>query len=156
MSGQPVWWVLVQALLIGRVVARFGERVTAAFGLSFAIIAMLCYAFIESASFALWFCLLVGIQGMVMPSLNAMMSRRTPSDSQGELQGFNGSLAALAALISPLIYNTSLAYYTNEANPTYFPGAPFLLAAIIATIALVCLIRLEPVHPSEPVGSSYS
>ncbi|GAA6139105.1 tetracycline resistance MFS efflux pump [Arenicella sp. 4NH20-0111] len=135
---------LVQALVIGRVVAKFGERVTAAFGLAFATAAMLCYALIESANFALGFCLIVGLQGVVMPSLNAMMSRRTPADSQGELQGFNGSLAALAALIAPLIYNTTLFYYTNPVNPVFFPGAPFILSASIAFIALISLLRVEP------------
>lgn len=135
---------LVQAIVIGRVVSKFGERMTAAFGLSFAAAAMLCYALIDSANFALGFCLVVGLQGMVMPSLNAMMSRRTPADSQGELQGFNGSLAALAALISPLIYNTTLSYYTSPENPVYFPGAPFILSASIAFIALICLLRVEP------------
>lgn len=79
-----------------------------------------------------------------MPSLNAMMSRRTPADSQGELQGFNGSLAALAALIAPLIYNTTLFYYTNPANAVFFPGAPFILSASIAFIALISLLRVEP------------
>ena len=135
---------LVQTLLIGRVVAQFGERVTAIIGLGFAALGMLFYAFIDNANLALWFCLLVGLQGMVMPSLNAMMSRRVPADAQGELQGFNGSLAALAALISPLIYNTSLSYFTSEQAEVFFPGAPFVLAAAIAMIALICLVRLKP------------
>jgi len=141
---------MVQIFLIGRVVSRFGERNTAVMGLSFAILAMLCYAFIDSAEFALWFCLIVGFQGMVMPSLNAMMSRRTPADSQGELQGFNGSLGALAALISPLIYNTSLSYYTNASNSVYFPGAPFVVSAAITLTALICLLRLKPAHSNLP------
>ncbi len=141
---------LVQALVIGRVVAQIGERNTAMIGLSFAAIGMMCYAFIENATFGLWFCALVGIQGMVMPSLNAMMSRRTPANSQGELQGFNGSLAALAALIAPLIYNTSLSYFTGNSAPVYFAGAPFLLSSTIATIALLCLTRVKPIeHAAE-------
>lgn len=141
---------LVQILLIGRVVAKFGERYTAAIGLSFATLGMLFYAFIDNSSAALWFCLFVGVQGMVMPSLNAMMSRRTPANAQGELQGFNGSLAALAAFISPLIYNTSLAYYTRADAPMYFPGAPFILAAAICFTALICLLRLKPAAVSAP------
>lgn len=151
---------LVQALLIGRVVARFGERFAATIGLSFAIAGMLFYAFIDSSNMALWFCLLVGIQGMVMPSLNAMMSRRTPANAQGELQGFNGSLAALGALIAPLLYNTSLSYFTAPANNVYFPGAPFIISASIAMVALICLIRLKPApdtiqssQPSQPMAT---
>ncbi len=144
---------LVQTLLIGRVVARFGERHTAAIGLSFATLSMLFYAFVDNASLALWFCLFVGIQGMVIPSLNAMMSRRTPANAQGELQGFNGSLAALAAFISPLIYNTSLAHYTSAETVGYFPGAPFVLAALISLVALICLLTLKPAAVITPIRS---
>ncbi len=136
--------VVVQTSLIGRVVARFGERHTAAFGLAFAATAMICYAFIENPYLSLGLCLVVGIQAMIVPSLNAMASRRTPTNSQGELQGFNGSLSALGALISPLLYNTSLSYFTSDRSDIYFPGAPFLISALITVIAFICLLRTEP------------
>ena len=134
---------LVQMLLLGRVVNRWGERGAAIIGLSSAILSMLFYAFTNSAMLTLAMCLVVGIQGMVMPSVNAMMSQRTPVDSQGELQGFNGSLAALAALAAPLIYNTTLSYFTADAAAVHFPGAPFIVSASLAVIALVAVIRLN-------------
>jgi DHA1 family tetracycline resistance protein-like MFS transporter len=135
---------LVQMLLLGKVVSRYGERITAMIGISAAVSAMLFYVFGSSGTTALIICLFIGVQGMVMPSINAMMSRRTPEDQQGELQGFNGSLAALAALISPLIYNTSLSYYTSPEAPVFFVGAPFVLSATLGTIALVSLFFLKP------------
>jgi len=138
---------LVQMFVLGRVVEKWSERVTAMIGLTAAIGGMLTFAFIDNALLALGLCLLVGIQGMVIPSINAMMSRRTPSDSQGELQGFNGSLAALAALVAPLIYNTSLSYYTAESSTVYFPGAPFVLSTILATVALLSLYTVRPAVP---------
>ncbi|GGZ96511.1 tetracycline resistance MFS efflux pump [Arenicella chitinivorans] len=134
---------LVQMLLLGRVVARWGERGAAIIGLSSATLSMLFYAFTNSALLTLVVCLVVGIQGMVMPSINAMMSQRTPVDSQGELQGFNGSLAALAALAAPLIYNTTLSYFTAADAAVHFPGAPFIVSSILAVIALVAITRLN-------------
>ncbi|MEM7361009.1 MAG: MFS transporter [Pseudomonadota bacterium] len=139
-----------QILLIGRMVARFGERTTAMIGISSGMLGFLLFGTVGSGTFALILCLFVGIQGMAMPSINAMMSRRTPADMQGELQGFNGSLAALSALIAPLIYNTSLSYYTSDQVGTQFAGAPFILATVMALIALLALIaqkRLTPVQP---------
>ena len=135
---------LVQVFALSRFVDRFGERITGIIGLFVAITGMLFFAFVNNPIYALIGCFFVGFQGMVMPSINAMMSRRTPSQSQGELQGFNGSIAALAALAAPLAYNTSLAYFTSIENPTYFPGAPFLLSTILAVIALICLVLLKP------------
>ena len=140
---------IVQALFLGRAVSRWGERVTAMVGLVAAITGMLIYAFVDNGMVALTLCLFVGVQGMVMPSVNAMMSRRTPPDAQGELQGFNGSLAALAALVAPLIYNTSLSYYTAENAPMFFPGAPFVLSSALAGVALISLFLLKPAKQLE-------
>lgn len=144
----------VQAVVLGRAVKKFGERLTAIYGLAAAVLIMLTYTVNTSGAFAIGITFIVGIQGMVMPSINAMMSRLTPVSSQGELQGFNGSLAALAALAAPLIYNTSLSYYTSDTNPVYFPGAPFVLSSLLALIALVSLILIKPIgaqyaKPSE-------
>lgn len=135
--------VIVQTFVIGRVVSRFGERQTAIYALGYAILLLSIYSVNTSGAIAIGLSLIVGIQGMVMPCINAMMSRRTPDDMQGELQGFNGSLAALAALIAPLIYNTSLAYFTSADAPFRFVGAPFVLSAVLAISALTVLLNLK-------------
>lgn len=135
---------LVQVFVLSRVVNRYGERITAIIGLCAAITGMLFYIFIENSTAALVACFFVGAQGMVMPCINAMMSRRTPAESQGELQGFNGSIAALAALVAPLIYNTSLSHFTAPENAVYFPGAPFVLSATLAAAAILSLLLLKP------------
>lgn len=135
---------LVQVFLLSRVVDRFGERITGIIGLYAAIAGMLFFAFVDNPIYALIGCLFVGFQGMVMPCINAMMSQRTPAQAQGELQGFNGSLAALAALAAPLVYNTSLSYFTTPENSIYFPGAPFIVSSMLAAIALVSLFLLRP------------
>ena len=135
---------LVQALLIGKVVTRFGERKTAMIGLCFATSVMVFYAFNKNGAITIAICFVVGIQGMVMPSINALMSRRTPDNMQGELQGFNGSLAALAALIAPLIYNTSLSFFTSPDAPFEFTGMPFILSSLLGAAAMLVLVRLKP------------
>ena len=134
---------VVQIYLLGRAVRQFGERPTAMFSITFGISVMLIYVLTDSAAIALTMCLFTGIQGMAMPSLNAMMSRRIPPDMQGELQGFNGSITALSALVAPLMYNTSLSYYTAETTPIYFAGAPFVLSALFGLIGLIVLSRLS-------------
>ena len=135
---------IAQFFVLGRMVRRFGERITAMSGLVVAISAMVFYVFATNGNHALILCLFIGVQGMVLPSINAMMSRRTPRDQQGELQGFNGSLAALGALTAPLIYNTTLSYYTSPSAPVQFPGAPFTISASLGIIALVSLFFLKP------------
>ena len=135
---------LVQSVIIGRLVSRFKEQTTALIGATVGIIGMLLMTVIHNGSIALVLCFFIGMQGMVMPCMNAMMSRRTPANMQGELQGFNGSMAALAALIAPLIYNTSLSYYTSGDAGFYFAGAPFILSASMGLITVITLMMLRP------------
>lgn len=145
----------VQALVIGKVVNRYGEQKTALIGLAFATSVMVFYAFNKSGSATIVLCFFVGVQGMVMPCINALMSRRTPDNMQGELQGFNGSLAALAALIAPLIYNTSLAFFTSPQAPFAFTGMPFILSSLLGATAMLILVRLKP-SPNSVTAAHHS
>ncbi len=135
---------IAQSLVIGRLVNRFGERKTAMMSIFFGISGVLLFSVITNGAVALIMCVFIGIQGMAMPCINALMSRRTPKDMQGELQGFNGSLAALSSLVAPLVYNTTLSYYTSEAAPLRFAGAPFMVSAVLGIVALVALLALRP------------
>ena len=133
---------VTQAVVIGRVVKRLGERRTALLGMTAGLIAFLCYAFLTNGYFALALIVFNGLQGMTMPALNAMMSQRTPPSQQGELQGLNGSMAALAILLAQVVYNNVLAHFTSNASPVHFPGASFLIAAAVTIVAMAALFLL--------------
>lgn len=135
--------VITQMFIIGRMVNRYGERMTALIGLSFAILGFSVMSQITNGYLALMISAAMGIQGVIMPSLNALMSRRTSRSNQGELQGFNGSMAALALLIAQLSYNGLLSYFTSDEAPFRFAGAPFILAAFFAIISLIMLLSIS-------------
>ncbi|APG63016.1 hypothetical protein LPB140_09705 [Sphingorhabdus lutea] len=130
---------LVQGFVIGPMVAKFGERRTAQYGMCFAGLSFITLAFMQNGNIALALCGLMGLQGIIMPSISAMMSQRTPSSAQGELQGFNGSLSALSFLLAQLVYNGSLSYFTSANAPIKFAGAPFILALFFTISAFVTL-----------------
>lgn len=138
---------LFQSFVIGRAVKKFGERLTATIGIIAGILFFLVYAFLTDGAIAIIITLVNGLSGMAIPAINAMMSMRTPPDQQGELQGLNGSLSALAFLTAQILYNNSLAYFTRPEAPTHFPGAPFLIAAGFAIIALIGLVMLAKRRP---------
>jgi MFS transporter, DHA1 family, tetracycline resistance protein len=141
--------VAFQSMVIGRFVKRFGEYKTAIFGMLSGISGALVYALLTNGTIALFFTLFNGFAGMAMPSINAMMSQRTPPGQQGELQGLNGSLSALALLIAQLCYNNVLAFSTREGSPIQFAGAPFVLSAgagLTALLALLFVARRKPDH----------
>lgn len=134
---------LFQAVIIRRFITRFGERRTAYVGMLSGITSYLVVAFVPYGGVILVLLLVNGFSGMVMPSLNAMMSMRTPPSQQGELQGLIGSLSALSLMIAQFTYNYALAAFTETGAPTRFPGAPFVIAATIGAIALFSLLLLR-------------
>ncbi|MFC4292309.1 MFS transporter [Sphingorhabdus arenilitoris] len=138
-----------QALVIKRAVNYFGERRTAQIGMTFGLAGFILLALITNGTIALVLCFVMGLQGIAQPALNSMMSRRLPADRQGELQGFNGSMAALAFLLAQLIFNFTLAYFTSAAAPVHFPGAPFVIAAVFAAISLTTLTLLRRAPEAE-------
>lgn len=139
---------IFQSSVIGRVVKRFGERKTAVIGMSFGLVSFTITAFLTNGTIALLLNILNGFSGMAVPAINAMMSKRTPPNQQGELQGLNGSMSALAFLLAQLVYNNVLSTFTSDRAPVYFPGAPFLIAAGLAVITLSSLFLLARRDPA--------
>ena len=145
---------LSQVLLVGRLVNRFGERHAAEIGIAFAMCGFVAYALLRNGWFVFPVLALTAMQSLVMPSMNGMMSRRVPADAQGELQGFSGSIAALAAIIAPAIYNPALAWFTGPDAPFRFPGIAFAMATVAAAVALCTLFVLRRAPQIPPATAS--
>jgi MFS transporter, DHA1 family, tetracycline resistance protein len=131
---------LVQALLTGRLVARIGEARAAPIGVVAGIVVFVAYAFITRSWMLYPLLALGGLQGVAMPSINAMMSQKLGPERQGELQGGMASLIGLGAIVGPLAMTQTLAHFSGPAAKLQFPGAAFLLAAIFASITLALLL----------------
>jgi len=131
-----------QLVVIGRAVNRFGERGSAMIGMVSGTIGFFVIAFLSNGTLALIFMTVTGLQALAMPSLNAMMSKRTPPDQQGELQGLNGSLSALSLLFAQVTFTYILSYYTSDAAGVYFPGATFIAAGALGILAICGLLIL--------------
>jgi DHA1 family tetracycline resistance protein-like MFS transporter len=147
---------LVQTFLTGRVVTRFGERRAAMIGLLGGATAMAAYAIIPNGYVAFLAMIPLGLQSFTHPALTAMMSRRASADTQGEIQGFASSIMALGAVIAPLTYNPLLAWATGPEAPFVFWGAAFVVAAVLALIALLILWRTAPAHVPDPALRSHN
>lgn len=130
---------VVQLTLTGRLVKRLGEWRTALLGLWMAIAAYVAYAIIPKGWMVFPITLGSSLQALCFPALNAMMSSRVHADQQGELQGAVASLTSVAAIFGPFAMTQSLAFFTAPRAPIHFPGAPFILAALLTLIALSVL-----------------
>lgn len=135
-----VFMAVVQFVFTGPIIKRLGEANTAIMGITVAILGCIAYAFIPFAWMVFVVQPLVSLQALTFPSVNALMSRRVAPTEQGALQGTMGSMTALGSVFGPVLLTQTLATFTEEGAPVYFPGAAFMLAAVLMGVSLLMLI----------------
>ena len=132
---------IVQGGLIRFVIARLGERGTVFYGLGFNFLAFGAMAIVESGTIALLLTPLTALGAVVTPAVQGIMSRVTPDDSQGELQGVLSSTAALAMIVSPLIMTQIFSQFARSDAVVYMPGAPFVLSMALMVLCAFVFAR---------------
>ncbi|HYD27738.1 TCR/Tet family MFS transporter [Brevundimonas sp.] len=127
--------MLVQGVLVGPVVKRFGDRATMVFGLFGGTVGIAAMGW---APDGLWFVLAMlpnALWGLAMPTLQSLMTRRVGEDEQGQLQGANMSVASIAGVLSPLFFGWVYSISAGEGAPVPHPGLAFFLAAAVLLLA---------------------
>lgn len=132
---------VVQAGLMGAILKRLGTVRTALFGQTVNVLGLTAFAFAVQPWMAYVIIPLSSLGGVAGPSVNSLMSSVTPKDAQGELQGANSSLNAMAMIIGPLTMNGVLFSFTREGAPVHFAGAAFLLAAVLTALSMLPFLR---------------
>jgi DHA1 family tetracycline resistance protein-like MFS transporter len=133
-----IGFAICQAFLVGPMVKRVGEPPVAILGLLAAATAFVGVAFTNEVFYLYVFIMVGAISGLAAPAINGILSRQVPDNTQGELQGAVNAANSLATIIGPLAATQIFSYFTTAPDsPGYFPGAPFLAAAMAVAAALV-------------------
>jgi len=127
---------LAQTFVTGPAIARFGEARTVVIGMVVGGLAFLGYVFARADWLVFAIIFLSALQGLVWPSMNALLSRMTDASHQGALQGGMASIASIAAIIGPLAMTQALAFGAERGEP----GGAFLLAALLVLCGLVIVV----------------
>ena len=133
--------VLVQGLVVGRAVSSFGERRTLIMGLcslslGFAAASMATAGWMLPAVAVL----IAGGNGLIMPSLNALISRNSTAETQGMNMGFTQSAGALGRILGPMM--------AGALFETVSPATPMATASIVAAVvALASLMLIREIRP---------
>ena len=149
---------IVQGGLTGPIIKRFGPTNTAVFGFIICVITFAAYAAADEA----WMVFIIipfgAMAGVLGPSMNQIMSVRTPKNAQGELQGAMASVQSVANIFAPLALTQTFHHFTTPGAGVFFPGAAFALASVICAISLLPLMRglatapkVED-QPADPAG----
>lgn len=129
---------IIQGLLVGKVIARFGAVKTAVWSLMFAIPSYLVIGFASSTAMAIVGLIIGSISGLTFPAMQSLMTGKVAEDAQGELQGAIGSVVSLTSIVGPPAMTGVFGAYADSTG-LYFPGAPYMLAAALMTIAVAML-----------------
>jgi len=141
-SAVGVTSALVGGVIVRPAVARFGERACLIVGLLFGMLGFLMFGL---ASTGLWFLIgipVMGLWGLTGPALQGLMTRRVGVDEQGQLQGAIASIQAIAGLIGPFLFSVTFAFFISGAGVWRIPGAPYLLAALLMSVAAASAWRI--------------
>jgi DHA1 family tetracycline resistance protein-like MFS transporter len=126
--------VIVQGGLVGRLVARFGERALAVTGALLLAASLGSLPFAPSLAFAFAALGVLGAgQGLLSPTLSTLVSRASGKDEQGGLLGLGQSLAAAARAVGPIA--AGWLYDYGHAVPYSAAAALAVVAALLVGTA---------------------
>ncbi|MCX2574324.1 TCR/Tet family MFS transporter [Pedobacter sandarakinus] len=132
---------VVQGGLIRVIIPKIGNRRAIYLGLTLYIIGFICFAFAANGLMMMLFIIPYCLAGIGGPAMQSIISNQVPENAQGEIQGITTSLQSLAAIIGPFAASHIFVYFIQDGTPFYFPGAPFILSAILTLIGLFIAIR---------------
>jgi MFS transporter, DHA1 family, tetracycline resistance protein len=143
---------IVQGVLIRPALRIYGERLTIIYGICFNFSAFVVLALVTNGWVALGFIPLTALGAVVTPALQGLMSKSAADNQQGELQGVISSAKSLATMIAPLAMTQIFFAFTGPGG-TFFPGAPFVLSAVLMVVCLsVFLARPHQAARSDAQG----
>ncbi len=132
---------IVQAGLIRYTIPILGQKKSVYYGLSFYTLGLLLFAFASEGWMMYAFLVPYCLGGIAMPALQSIVSAQVPPNEQGELQGALTSLMSATSIIGPLLMTNIFAFFTGDKAPFHFPGAAFLLGAILMLGSILFAVR---------------
>jgi len=136
-----VMLVAIQGGLIRWSIPKFGQNKNIVAGLIFYAIGLVLIAFVTQGWMMYLFMIPYCLGGISGPALQGLATNKVAKNEQGELQGAITILNSISVIIGPAIFSFLFYHYTNKHAGLYFPGAPYLLAAILMVISTFLAIR---------------
>jgi DHA1 family tetracycline resistance protein-like MFS transporter len=132
--------ILVSALVVQRVVNRFGERRAVVIGL---FLGALGYALFAGNQVLFWSGLVVSMLWTIGSSASqSLMTRRVAKHEQGELQGALNLHRSAGTMVGPVLFSGVFAYSVDVTHAWKAPGAAWFVGSALLLISLVVAWRV--------------
>ena len=135
--------MIVQGLVTGRLVKRFGDARVMVVGLIGGAVGL---AGMGAAPTGLWFVAAMfpnALWGLSMPTLQSLMTRRVSESEQGQLQGANASVQSIAGIASPLFFGWVYSMSIDGSHSAAASGVAFFLAAAVLALSALIGVRVS-------------
>lgn len=138
---------IVQGGLIRIIIPKLGNKKAIQVGLILYVIGFAAFSVASAGWMMFAFMIPYALAGITGPAIQGIISTQIPPNEQGELQGIMTGLMSMASIFGPLLMNYLFFYFTKHNTGVYFPGAPFMMAALLTCIAIViCNRSLQKYH----------
>jgi DHA1 family tetracycline resistance protein-like MFS transporter len=131
----------IQAGLIRYTLPKFGQPKNIIAGLIFYAIG-LSFIAVAGRGWMLYLCMVpYCLGGLSGPALQGLASGQVAKNEQGELQGAFAILQSISLIVGPLLFSYVFFFFTKAHSHVYFPGAPYLLAAVLMLISTFVSVK---------------
>jgi len=128
---------VVQGGLVRVINPRLGQIRSIYTGLVLYGVGFLLIAFAQQGWMLFLIMIPFSMGGIADPAAQSIISNEVPANEQGELQGALTCLRSITSIIGPVLMTTLFSHYTSKGASVYFPGAPFMMAAMLIILSIV-------------------
>lgn len=132
---------VVQGVLMGRLLKRFGEVKIIMFGLCSSMTAYVLYGLITDGRWLYPVIVANFLSFAVTPALQTLISRAAAANEQGVVQGSLNAINSIMLVIAPLVGASILAAVGHLHPGDWRMGSTFFLSACLQLVALVVTVR---------------
>ncbi|MGY3088164.1 DHA1 family tetracycline resistance protein-like MFS transporter [Hymenobacter sp. UYAg731] len=145
---------LVQGGLVRVAIPKLGAARAIVIGLLCYTVGFVLFAFAPNGWLMLAFIAPYCLGGIAGPALQSTISGQVPATEQGELQGALTSLISVTGVVGPLMMSYLFGEFTRKGAPVHFPGAPFILGAVLALGSVALAVYSLKKHPPVAVDAA--
>lgn len=131
----------IQGGLIRILIPRFGAQKNIIGGLIFYAIGLILIAFATRGWLVYLYMIPYCLGGISGPALQGLITGKVAQNEQGELQGVLNSISSISIIIGPLLMSQVFYHFTKHTAVVYFPGAPYILGALLMLVSVLLVIR---------------
>lgn len=132
--------MIVQTFMVGPSVKRYGERNMMLLGLFAGALGFLLIGLAPTGWLFVAATIPSALMGLAMPTIMSLMTQRVSESEQGQLQGANMSVAAVAGVAAPVFFGWIYGLTAQEPPALRPEGASFLIGAALMLASAVLAV----------------